>query len=211
MLRFTITAGAAALAIAAGTAAAAAPAMAAGAAPVQAVTMAAPQFVTHVNGHADTTSLINPVPASQQAVTNTPYGPVWAYDTETVKLTPVQVTPSVANGHANWQVTVDVTGSFAGFADPNTGAALTSSGSVKGTITYDVQADQPPSGANLPSQEQSGIGAPGLHDYVVQLFGGPSHASIVGGGDVYTFSYQNGNYTQIATPTLTVSGDVIGS
>ena len=126
MLRFTITAGAAALAIAAGTAAAAAPAMAAGAAPVQAVTMAAPQFVTHVNGHADTTSLINPVPTSQQAVTNTPYGPVWAYDTETVKLTPVQVTPSVANGQANWQVTVDVTGSFAGFADPNTGAALTS-------------------------------------------------------------------------------------
>lgn len=92
---------------------------------------------------------------------------------------------------------VEVVGSFHGFADPNTGAALDSTGSVKGTISYDVQAapGQAPSGAGLPATEAGGTSGAHLSDMVLQLWPSGS-ASIVGGGSAYTFSYQNGAYVQ---------------
>jgi hypothetical protein len=114
---------------------------------------------------------------------------------------------SQADG-ATYLVTIDVTGSFKGFADPVTGQPLTSSGPVKGTIEYDVKSSTPPDPSSLlPNQDPK----TGLGDALSQLFGNqPKSALIVGGGDVYNFSYQNGNYTQIATPTLTIIGDVTG-
>jgi hypothetical protein len=121
-------------------------------------------------------------------------------------------------------VNVDVVGSFHGFPDPNgpnAGAALISNGPVQGTISYDVYSPQTPNGANLPPQEGAWTvnpnpgpgqyqvsGGQGLSDAITQLFGPGSY--IAGGGNIYNFSYQNGNYTQVAAPTLTINGDVTG-
>ena len=151
-------------------------------------------FVTHTNGHPDTTSLVSQPSAGQDATIHTPYGPVWAWDNSTIKLTPVQIADP--GDGANYRVDVEVVGSFHGFADPNTGLALDSTGSVKGTISYDVLAapGEAPSSASLPPTESGGINGTHLSEMVLQLFGG--HASIVGGGGHYTFSYQNGAYVQ---------------
>src|ERR1039458_7530903 len=62
---------------------------------------------THLNDHPDTTSV------SGTATVPSPGGPVWAYDNITEKFT---VTPETAPGM--YSVTVDVVGSFHGFADP---------------------------------------------------------------------------------------------
>ena len=157
------------------------------------------QFVTHAPDHPDTTSLVNPVPIDQQKVIQTPNGPVWASDDLTVKLVPVALA-APGPGGANYRVDVTVNGSFHGFADPNTGAALESNGPVTGSISYYVQSNgQLPSGANLPAQEAGGINGTHLSQMVTQLFG--PGASIVGGGDQYLFSYQNGAYTQDTTGT----------
>lgn len=167
------------------------------------------QYVTHTNGHPDTTSLLPGYPLpGQDATVATPFGPVWAYDNVTVKLTVTPVS-GFADG-ANYQVSMDTVGSFHGFADPNTGAALTSDGSVKGTISYDVLAapGQAPDKAGLPSQEPGGIGSPSLRDMISQLFDG--HETVVGGGDVYNYSYQNGNYVQVGAPSPATTGDVTG-
>jgi len=188
MKRIILTAAAAA-AVLAGGVVAAAPAFASN---------GPQQFVTHEANHPDTTSLTNPAPPDQQVVVQTANGPVWAWDDLSVKLTPTQV-PTLPDG-ANYQVKIDVTGSFAGFADPNTGAALSSNGPVKGTITYDVFATQAPDGAGLPATEPGGPNAPGLHDLISQLFDG--HATVVGGGSDYTFSYQNGGYVQNGSGTF---------
>src|SRR5262249_18733748 len=69
------------------------------------------QFVTHEANHPDTTSLTSPAPPDQQVVVQTDNGPVWAWDDLSVKLTPTQV-PTLPDG-ANYQVKIDVTGSFA--------------------------------------------------------------------------------------------------
>jgi hypothetical protein len=157
------------------------------------------QFNTHINQNPDTTNV------GGGATISSPFGPVWAYDNITIKLTPVPVS-GLSDG-ANYRVTEDVVGSFHGFADPTTAAALTSDGSVKGTIYYDVLATQGPDGAGL-APTYPGASAPSLSQLAVNLF--DDNATVVGGGDVYSFSYQNGNYTQVATPTLTVNGDVVG-
>ena len=97
---------------------------------------------------------------------SSPGGPVWAYDNITEKFT---ITPE---GQANtYLVSIDLVGSFHGFANPRTAdemtaanlagpapaAALTSDGSVKGTIAYDVtvQPGQQPDPAALPAQGAS--------------------------------------------------------
>jgi hypothetical protein len=189
MKRILLSAAAAA-AVTVGGVAAAAPAMAAS---------GPSQFVTHVNGKPDTTSLVSQPPAGQDATISTPYGPVWAWDDITVTLSPVPVSGQ-ADG-ANYRVDVQVTGSFRGFADPNTGTALASAGPVKGAISYDVLAapGQAPDAAGLPATEAGGLGGAHLSDMVTQLFDG--NAQIVGGGSSYTFSYQNGAYVQDTTGT----------
>lgn len=182
------------------------------AAPAAAMASNGPQqFVTHAMMHPDTTSVAT-------GVVNFDGSPVWAWDNGAIKFTPVPVTPSPSNGEANYQVKIEVVGSFQGFADPITGAALTSTGSVKGTITFDVQSGSlVPSGATLLTQQPQGVvdtstspavvtGSTSLGDMLNQLFGGP--VTVVGGGD-YSFSYQNGNYTQTSTPPYS-TGDVVG-
>jgi len=178
--------------------------------PLSAVSPSDPaQYVTHTNGHPDTTSLLPGYPLpGQDATVQTPFGPVWAYDNNTVKLTVTPVS-GLADG-ANYRVSMDVVGSFHGFADPNTGAALTSNGSDKGTISYDILAGpgQAPDAAGLPATEPGGIGSPTLRDMISQLFDG--NETVVGGGDVYNFSYQNGNYVQVGAPSPATTGDVTG-
>ena len=124
--------------------------------------------------------------------------------------------PVTGNPGYNYQVIINVTGSFKGFADPgldgNTndlgyGQPLTSSGPVKGTITYNVESNTPPDPANLlPNQDpNTGLGAA-----LSQLFDGQAASDlIVGSGSNYSFSYQNGNYVQDDIGTG-IHGDVTG-
>jgi hypothetical protein len=182
MKRILYTAAAAA-AVLAGSAAMAAPAMASnGPGTVTAV--------THLNNHPDTTNV-----AVQGRTDN-----VWAYDNATEKFTLVQ------QPDGSWNVTMDYVGSFHGFADPTLGTTLDSTGSVKGTISYQVTSGSTPNPALLPGQS-----APDAHisTNIRALFGNDP-STVINGGDVYSFSYQNGNYTQIASPALVISGDVQG-
>jgi hypothetical protein len=184
-------AGAAAAAALAGSVALAAPAMASSGP----VTVTAN---THLNNHPDTANVSGP------ATIDSGNGPVWAYDNATEKFTAIQ------QGDGSWVVNVDYVGSFHGFADPavlngTPGAALDSNGSVKGTISFTVPANYTPNPANLPGQSESDAH---LTDNIAALFSAP--ASVIGGGDVYNFSYQNGNYVQNATPAYTATGDVNG-
>src|SRR6516225_6606614 len=70
------------------------------------------QFVTHVNQHPDTTSYPGAPAANDVSLPYPGYGSVWAFDNDTVQMTPVQVTPGPDNGYANWQVFFSTTGSF---------------------------------------------------------------------------------------------------
>ena len=149
---------------------------------------------THLNNHPDTTDVTGPAIGADN---------VWAYDNATEKYTLVQ---DPATGV--WTVTMDYVGSFHGFADPKLGNALDSNGSVKGTITYQVTSNNTPDPSRLPGQSASDAH---IGDNILTLFGDPeAQSTAITGGDVYTFSYQNGNYTQIATPALTITGDVTG-
>jgi hypothetical protein len=149
---------------------------------------------THLNNHPDTTDVTGPAIGADN---------VWAYDNATEKYTLVQ---DPATGV--WTVTMDYVGSYHGFADPKLGTALDSNGSVKGTITYQVTSNNTPDPSRLPGQSASDAH---IRDNILTLFGDPKALSTaITGGDVYTFSYQNGNYTQIATPALTITGDVTG-
>jgi hypothetical protein len=155
---------------------------------------------THLNNHPDTTSFLPgyPLPA-QDATTSSPDGPVWAYDNANEKFTLVQ------QSDGTWVITMDYVGSFHGFADPTKGNALTSDGSVKGTIQF--TASDPgvmPNPALLPAQTSGSI-----TDNIEALFGG---TATIGGGNVYNFNYQNGNYVQNqpANGPYVQTGDVTG-
>jgi hypothetical protein len=172
------------------TAAAAAAITAVGLAGSQAMASSSYQAVTHSANHADTTSVTG------TATVPSPGGPVWAYDNLTEQFS---VTPA---GAGMWNVTINVNGSFQGFADPrmasegstDPGGPLTSAGSVKGTISYLVSSPNTPNRTLLPAQEADGTG---LSAALAQLFGG--NEQIVGGGS-YNFSYNQvggGTYTQV--------------
>lgn len=196
-MRKSIKAGVLALAASAAVAVPLAGAASASAATVPGVVHA----VVHSAGHLDTTNVSGP------ATIASPGGPVWAYDNLTEKFS------AVPTGAGTWAVTIDVNGSFAGFADPATGQALTSNGPVKGTIEYNVSSPVAPDAKALPAQEADGTG---LGVALGQLFGQADGASIfaahtgadqvTSGGD-YTFSYQNGSYVQ---DTSGITGDVTG-
>jgi hypothetical protein len=145
---------------------------------------------THLNNHPDTTDI------SGGAILP---GNVWAYDNATEKFTIVQT------GDHAYTVTMDYVGSFHGFADPTTGAALDSNGSIKGTISYQVTSPNAPDPSALPGQSASDAH---ISDNIRTLFGGD--VTFVGGGDIYNFSYQNGNYVQVGAPTPGTTGDVTG-
>ena len=147
---------------------------------------------THLNNHPDTTDI------SGGAILP---GNVWAYDNATEKFTAVPVAGQVNT----WSVTMDYVGSFHGFADPKTGAALDSNGSIKGTISFTVISHNTPDSSRLPGQSASDAH---ISDNIKALFRDPN-ATILG-GDAYTFSYQNGNYVQVGAPTPGTTGNVTG-
>jgi hypothetical protein len=160
--------------------------------------------VTHAADHPDTTNVSGPATLTSTG------GPVWAFDDLAVRFT---VTPgSTGSDGGNYSVTITDNGSFSAFADPTTGDAITASGSVRGTIQYDVFSSTPPDPANLPAQEpgdstrdQAGMGS-AVHTVAMlnQLFGG--NAVIVGGG-AYTFTYKAGGGTYVQD-TNGISGDI---
>ena len=156
---------------------------------------------THLNNHPDTTDHCGVGLIKDDCV--------WAFDNATEKFTLVQ-DPSDPSGHT-WQVSVDYVGSFHGFADPsgpNAGAALTSDGPVKGTITFTVTSNATPDPSRLPGQSTSDAH---LTDNIKALFGNdPSTSTVISGGDQYTFSYQNGSYVQHGAPKNSTTGDVTG-
>jgi hypothetical protein len=133
--------------------------------------------VTHSANHPDTSNYCGVGAIGSDCV--------WAHDNLSMQLT------ATDNHDGTWAVTVTDNGSFSGLADPASpqGAALVSNGPVKGTYQLTVTSQNPPSNANLPSQ-MDGVGTGTI---VATWFGVPT--SQVVGGD-YSFSYQNGNYTQ---------------
>jgi hypothetical protein len=152
-----------------------------------------------------TTSMTN-VPdttngAGGSACTSTPNGNAWATDQfPTVTLTATELT-TPAN---TWDVTIKSSGTFAGFADPLTCAALTTSGTVVGTIHYTVASATPPVPGDLKTDY------PGFNEFSVLIDDFFNGTPTITGGNVYFYSYQNGNYTQQGTDTggLIVTGDV---
>jgi hypothetical protein len=190
MKRILITAAAGAAALA-GSLALAAPAMASNG-PLTVVA------VTHLNNHPDTTDATGPAILP---------GNVWAYDNATEKYTMVQ------QPDGSWKVTMGYVGSFHGFADPSDtaqgGAALISNGSVKGTMSATVTSPNTPNPSLLPGQSASDAH---IGDNIQALFGNDSSTKVMGLGDVYTFSYQNGNYVQDQPlgGQYTATGDVTG-
>jgi hypothetical protein len=161
------------------------------------------QYVTHAQMHPDTTSY-----PTSSGIVNWDNSPVWAWDNVTLKFTPTPISPALPDGD-NWLVKVEVVGSFQGFADPNSGADLISTGDIHGTISYTLHSDGVPQA--LPAQQPQGVvdysqspamvinstslspGAP-AGSMLQQLFTQP--VSSVEGGGVYDFSYQHGNYIQ---------------
>ena len=102
---------------------------------------------------------------------------MWAYDNLSIKFS--------AAPDATGQYTVNITthGSFDAFANPLTGEAYTGSGSVDGTITYDVASSTPPDAKNLPAQESD---TAHLGTMLDQLFG--QHVSPTGGSYAYSYN-----------------------
>jgi hypothetical protein len=143
---------------------------------------------TQVSDHPDTTSA-----SGGTACTSSANGPVWAKDAYTSQLT------AVSTGTDTWRVTLQDTGSFAGFADPATCNAMTSKGALLGLYTVTVNTASTPSQANLKSSYSGAVSSTAM---VRDFFGDPS--ATVSGGD-YFFSYQNGAYVQT---TSSIYGDV---
>jgi hypothetical protein len=152
--------------------------------------------VTHASSHPDTCACTTDVTSAN--------GNVWAYDNLARHFT---VTPE--NGPGNYQVTITDNGSFAAFAEPNspdlsTFHPISANGSVRGTITYDVQSSNTPDPSALPAQEPGDVST---SDMISALFGG--QASIVGGG-AYTYTYKAGGDTYTQSSVSGITGDITG-
>ncbi len=138
---------------------------------------------TYEAGLVDTTSV--------ETGTDSPQGPVWAYDDMTRVITARQT----ASG--TWTVTFDEGGVYNAIANPLTGSAWHHSGLFGGTISYIVTSPGLPKAANLPRTEP----ATATHSSVMaQLFDAP--VTVTGGGS-YSFTYlgipgaPKGVYTQV--------------
>lgn len=145
---------------------------------------------TSVTNHPDTTSVSGP------ACTSSPGGPVWAKDNFTATIT------AEPTGTSTWQVTFNDSGTFTGFADPTTCAALGSYGTLTGQYTLAVTSPTAPVAADLKAKYD---GAVSTSTMVADFFGGA--ATKITGGD-YFFSYQGGNYVQTTSGS---TGDVVAS
>ena len=138
---------------------------------------------TYEAGLPDTTSV--------ETGTDSPNGPVWAYDDMTRVITARQTAPGT------WTVSFAEGGVYNAIANPLTGAAWHHSGLFGGTISYVVTSAGLPKAANLPRTEP----ATATHSSVMaQLFGAP--VTVTGGGS-YSFTYlgipgaPHGVYTQV--------------
>jgi hypothetical protein len=138
-----------------------------------AVTPAPVTWHVHEHNVPDTTDVAG------SATVATPDGPVWAQDNLERTVTAVQD----AGNPQLWHVTVASTGSFASFANPIDGNAWAGSGSVKGSIEFDVTSPAAPAAAGLPAQLNDGEHSTAL---ALDLFGG--QGSVTGGGH-YQFTY----------------------
>ncbi len=135
---------------------------------------------THASDHPDTTSVETDFPS--------PGGDVWAYDNLSLQFS-AALDPS---GRNLYTVTITTHGSFAAVADPISGAPYTGTGSVDGTITYEVSSPTAPSAKNLPAQEPGST----LGGMVNQLFAGKATNIVTGS---YSFTYnpiEGSTYTQ---------------
>lgn len=144
---------------------------------------------TLVTNHPDTTNVSGP------GCTPSGNGPVWALDNYTMNLAAV---PDATPG--KWDVTVNDSGTFAGFADPANCAYGVSHGSFTGSITYIVTSPSAPVPADLKSGYNGAISSSTM---IADFFNGK--ATNIAGGD-YLFSYQGGNYVQ---STNNIHGDVV--
>jgi hypothetical protein len=150
--------------------------------------------VTHALNHPDTTS------ASGGVCGSSANGPTWANDNIARQF---RVTP---NGTNEWTVAITDNGSFSGFADPATCQPLTSNGSIRGSITYNVGSANSPDPSGLAPQYRGDVSTSQM---VRDLFNDDPSMVITGGP--YAYSYQNGNYVQSFDGfTSTITGDVVG-
>lgn len=128
---------------------------------------------TYSPEHYDTTSVTTGL--------NSPNGPLWAYDYLHETFTAV---PTGTAGQ--WNVTINVRGTFDGFASPTVAnTPEVNQGIVIGTISYVVTSPNQPKASDLPRTEPNytGLGAA-----LSQFFGG---SETVTGGGAYDFSYHN--------------------
>jgi hypothetical protein len=144
---------------------------------------------TQVTAQPDTTSPTGSGTACDTTSTYAKtYGPVWADDDFTANLT------AVSTGTDKWAVTIQSTGTFAGFADPLTCDASLSVGSLSGTIQYTVTSDNTPSQANLESSYTSF--PDNLNGLVAAFFNDSTLDTQAFGDGTYSYSYQGGNMTE---------------
>jgi hypothetical protein len=168
---------------------------------------------THIAGVPDTTVGSTATGAYEDAnghVTYDPtqsvYGPVWAIDdvTDTYHVTPL--------GNNQYEVDRMVNGTFAAFAEPNTGLSTVTplngvSGQVHGTISYIVTSASGPVG-NLPANEPI---ATGSHAQLMQLFPGITDSNISGGNDwVFAYHAAGGSMTQRWDTDASTWGNITG-
>jgi hypothetical protein len=119
-------------------------------------------------------------------------GPVWAMDRLREAIT---VTSAGTAGHYNVKIAVGGS-TFAGFADPNTGAPLNSQGKITGSIVYnDVASATAPDITAVPGTQQPNTS---LGAVLSELFHGANQPAV---STHYTFNY---------TPTID-SVDVTGA
>jgi hypothetical protein len=148
-----------------------------------------------------------------QTSTQSPGGPVWAYDnvTKTFRVTP--------NGNDTYTVEETVNGTFSAFDQPNTptGAEAklkpTVTGQMHGTNTYTVTSSVAPDAAGLMAQydDQQGAANIGTGDLIKHIFGHDSSVQ-VGDGNTWVFAYHaaHGSMTQDYRTDPSTWGNITG-
>ena len=146
---------------------------------------------------------------STQTRTQSPGGPVWAYDnvTKTFRVTP--------NGNDTYTVEETVNGTFSAFDQPNTGGpekSLNVTGQMHGTNTYTVKSSVAPDAAGLKAQYDDSAGDISTSDLITDIFGGNSANVSIGGGGTWVFAYHaaHGSMTQDYRTDPSTWGNITG-
>ncbi len=152
--------------------------------------------VTHAANHPDTCACTTDELSSN--------GYVWAYDNLARQFT------VTSEGGEIYTVVITDNGSFAAFAEPNnadlnTFFPITANGSIRGTITYTVQATEGPDPSALPPQMPGDVSTTEMINTLFQ-------DSVIGplsGGD-YTYTYRAGGDTYVQSSSSGITGDITG-